>query len=293
MGVHRQQVRAAAGVATLAAVCWWVGPRHVLDVLHVLTRIDAWSLVLVAAIGLVSTTCAAWRWVLVSRAFGLTLSLREAVMASYQSQFLNLSLPGGVLGDVRRAVRQGDEAGDRGRAARAVVWERTSGQLVQVGLTALALLLLGSVFAPGPSLTAAGVVVALALLVAAARWPGVVLASVVAVAGYVVTFLVAARTAGTTLAPTTLVPIALVVLTAMAIPLNVAGWGPREGVAAWAFALAGPGADRGLATAVAYGGFALVASLPGAVLLAVARRNWRREPSPAAYPVVVVGGVDA
>ncbi|MGJ3561879.1 hypothetical protein ACR6C2_41015 [Streptomyces sp. INA 01156] len=30
----------------------------------------------------------------------------------------------------------------------------------------------------------------------------------------------------------------------MALPLNVGGWGPREGVAAWAFGAAGLGAGR-------------------------------------------------
>jgi hypothetical protein len=53
----------------------------------------------------------------------------------------------------------------------------------------------------------------------------------------------------------------------MALPLNVAGWGPREGVAAWAFGAAGLGADQGLATAVVYGVMALVAVLPGLLVL--------------------------
>ena len=52
-----------------------------------------------------------------------------------------------------------------------------------------------------------------------------------------------------------------------AIPFNVAGWGPREGAAAWAFAAAGLGAAAGATVAVAYGVLALVATLPGAALL--------------------------
>jgi hypothetical protein len=51
---------------------------------------------------------------------------------------------------------------------------------------------------------------------------------------------------------------------------NVGGWGPREGVTAWAFAAAGLGASRGVATAVAYGAMVFVASLPGAAVLAAA-----------------------
>ena len=47
------------------------------------------------------------------------------------------------------------------------------------------------------------------------------------------------------------------------MPTNIAGWGPREGVAAWAFGVAGPGAGLGVATAVVFGVMVLVASLRG------------------------------
>ena len=66
-------------------------------------------------------------------------------------------------------------------------------------------------------------------------------------------------------------------LLAAALP-NVGGWGPREGVTAWAFAAAGLGASLGVATAVVYGVMVFVASLPGAaVLVAVLAR--RAEPA--------------
>jgi hypothetical protein len=64
-----------------------------------------------------------------------------------------------------------------------------------------------------------------------------------------------------------MLPLALLVLLAMALPTNVAGWGPREGAAAGVFAMAGLGAAQGVATAVVYGVMVLVATLPGAVLL--------------------------
>ena len=70
----------------------------------------------------------------------------------------------------------------------------------------------------------------------------------------------------------------MLVLLAMVMPLNVGGWGPREGVAAWAFAAAGWGAAQGVAAATAYGLLALAATLPGAAVLlgdAVARRAAR------------------
>jgi hypothetical protein len=98
-------------------------------------------------------------------------------------------------------------------------------------------------------------------------WPGIVLASTAVVAGHLATFLVAARTAGSTAPLTRLVPLGLLILVAMALPLNVGGWGPREGAAAWAFGAAGLTADLGVSTAVVYGVLVLVASLPGATVL--------------------------
>ena len=124
-------------------------------------------------------------------------------------------------------------------------------------------------------------------LLAAGTWPGVALASTVAVVVHVVTFLVAARTAGVSAPTVQLVPLALVVLVAMGIPANVAGWGPREGVAAWAFAAVGLGAQQGLATAVVYGVMAFAAALPGLVVL-LARRERRRR-SVATGPRAVIG----
>ena len=92
------------------------------------------------------------------------------------------ALPGGVLGDVHRGVRHGVDTGDRARGLRAVAWERTAGQLVQVTFAAVVLVVLPSPVrsitrrVPAPSLPRL-----LALLLAAAmptRNPGSLLARV-------------------------------------------------------------------------------------------------------------------
>jgi glycosyltransferase 2 family protein len=117
-------------------------------------------------------------------------------------------------------------------------------------------------------------------LLARRAWPAIVLASVLVVAGHTATFLIAARSAGVTAPLSEMLPLALLVLQAAALP-NVGGWGPREGVTAWAFAAAGLGASLGVATAVVYGVMVFVASLPGAVvLLAAWVRPARREMVP-------------
>jgi glycosyltransferase 2 family protein len=243
-----RRVKVAGGVLILGVVLWWVGPEPFVEAVRSAGPVPlAAALVLTA----VTTVCCAWRWRVLAHGLGVEVPLRDAVAAYYRSQFLNATLPGGVLGDVHRAVRHG---------ALPVVADRGSGQAVQV-VAAGAVLLLGP--APWASgLLAAGVVAALV------RWPQVVAASLLASAGHVLVFLVAARAAGTDATLTALVPLALLVLLAAAVPVNVAGWGPREGVAAWAFAAAGLGAAQGATVAVLYGVLALVATLPGGVLLA-------------------------
>jgi uncharacterized membrane protein YbhN (UPF0104 family) len=264
--------------------------------------VDAGALVRGAALTLAVTLCCAWRWRVVARALGMKLPFRAAVASYYRSQFLNSTLPGGILGDVHRAVRHGRRVEDTGRAARAVAWERLTGQVVQVALATVVIVVLGS--PPGTRVPAllvlVGAVVAAALAVALVRgrvprgqgrrarvlrvaqsdlragllapgaWPQLTAASALAVAGHAATFLVAARAAGVTASASDLLPLALLVLLAMGLPTNIAGWGPREGAAAWAFGAAGLGADQGVATAVVYGVVVLVASLPGALVLVVA-----------------------
>jgi hypothetical protein len=81
----------------------------------------------------------------------------------------------------------------------------------------------------------------------------------------------------------------MVIQIAAAIPLNIGGWGPREGTAAWAFAAAGFGADDGVTVATLYAVLMLIAVTPGAGLLlkdAVRRRRGERPrpPAPADCP---------
>ncbi len=310
--------RLLGGAAILAVLVWRLGTGPFLDGVR---TVSWWSLAAAAGIALVTTACCAWRWRLVARGLGVEVPMASGVAAYYRSQFLNTTLPGGVLGDVHRGVQHGRDVGDVGRGLRAVGWERSSGQLVQIVLTVILLLLLPSPVRSSVPLVAA-IVLAAALglvvlawllphsgpsrwaramrtaaadirhgLLARRAWPGIVIASSVVVAGHAATFLIAARTAGSTASLAQLLPLALLVLVAMGLPTNIGGWGPREGVAAWAFAAAGLGATQGVATAVVYGVMVLVASLPGAIVLLVAwlrQRSQRTQssehPKPAAEP---------
>ena len=70
----------------------------------------------------------------------------------------------------------------------------------------------------------------------------------------------------------------MVVQTAAVIPLSIGGWGPREGVAAWAFAAAGLGAATGVTVSTLYAVLMLAAVAPGAGLLLRDAVRRRREP---------------
>jgi uncharacterized membrane protein YbhN (UPF0104 family) len=296
--------RPAAAAATLAVVVWRLGAGPFLDGVG---AVDGRALLAAALIGALTTTCCAWRWTIVARGLGIRLSLPPAVAAYYRSIFLNLTLPGGVAGDVHRGVAHGRDVRDVGRALRVVVWERAAGQAVQAVLTVALLLVLPSPVRSSMPFVALAVVAAalglalvgrvrahFALLRRKAVW-AVVLASAAVVAGHAVTFLVAARTAGVTAPASRLLPLALLAMLAMVLP-SVAGWGPREGATAWVFAAAGLGADRGAATAVVYGVMALAASLPGALVLVAGWLPGRRlSPLAGHVPVVVrhEGAADA
>jgi hypothetical protein len=96
-----------------------------------------------------------------------------------------------------------------------------------------------------------------------------VAASLVVVACHLATFGIAVAAVGAELPPLQLLVVALVILFGAAIPLNVGGWGPREGVAGWAFALAGLGASAGVAASTLYGILAMIAVAPGAIVILV------------------------
>jgi uncharacterized membrane protein YbhN (UPF0104 family) len=286
--------------AIVAVLVWRLGAGPFLEGIR---AVDFRALAAGAGLAALSTVCCAWRWKIVAAGLGVDVSLPAAVGAYYRSQFLNVTLPGGIVGDVHRAINHGREVSDINRALRAVAWERAAGQVVQGLMTLIVLLALPSPVQSSMPLAAIALVAgAFGLLVvsrtrpgagsawararsaaagdiragllARGAWPRIALASVLVVAAHAATFLIAARTAGASAPASQMLPIALLVMLAMVAP-NVGGWGPREGMTAWAFGAAGLGAQRGVTTAVVYGVMVLVACLPGAAVLVVA---WFRGP---------------
>lgn len=308
-------VKTAAGVGILVGLVARWGAQAFVDGL---AAIGVGSVLAALALGLLTTVASAARWCLVARGLGLRLPLAAAVSDCYRAVFLNSVLPAGVLGDVHRAVGYGRRIGDVGRGVRVVALERVTGQLaiVVVGLGVLLAArptLLGALL-PGrlgtAELLAALVALAAAVLWVArdprtarirgalrsacvdarsgvlsrSTWPGLLALSVITLAGYLALFVVAARVAGSQAALADLLPLLVLGLLAMALPLNIGGWGPREGVMAVAFGAVGLGAAQGLTTAVVYGVLSLIACLPGAVVLLLAASARRL---PAAPPAIL------
>lgn len=295
-------LRILGALGIIAVLVWQLGTEAFVDGLR---EVDAAGVAAALGIGFATTLFSAWRWCLVARRLSLRLTLRGAVAEYYRALFLNGVLPAGILGDVDRAVQHGRASGDVLRGVRAVVLERTAGQIVLIGASVAVVLSAPSVVPQaieGIVMVAGIVVVALALaavvtgmtagkhwihsgskwrrgfavtladlrmgLLTRETWPGVSLLSVATLAGHLALFVVAARAAGVTAPVGELLPLMILALLAMGLPLNIGGWGPREGVCALLFGAAGLGSAQGVTVAVVYGVLALVSSLPGAGVLA-------------------------
>ncbi len=277
----KRAVNFAVSVCILSLVIWWADAGAVMS--HLYGASVGW-LVLASLSLTVLTFVMAKRWQIVAQAVDIGIDYRRAVAEYYIAQLVNLLLPGGVVGDVARAVRVRD-AGDMLRAAHSVAAERIVGQVVTFG--ALGLGLGVAIVLPGgiawPAMTWVGLgaaLVAVAVFAMISRYTGATgrfirligrLLTDIRVLGLslLITVLLifsvyaCARATGTSVPPSgwfTLIPL---ILSAMLIPFSVGGWGWREGAAAALFPLIGATPDAGIAMGIAYGGMMMIAALPG------------------------------
>jgi uncharacterized membrane protein YbhN (UPF0104 family) len=287
--------RVVLGAAVLGVVVWRLGGGPFLAGLR---AVDVPVVAVAVTLNAIATVAAAARWRAVAAGLGAELPLPAAIGAYYRAQLLNVTLPGGVLGDVHRGLRHGRDTADVGRGVRAVVTERVAGQVVQLGLTGALLSLFPSPFRVVGALVLAGLAVTLCVALVLAREAVravlsnrlVLGTSAVVCLAHLTTFVVAAQAVPGHLPPARLLPVAALVLLATAVPLNVGGWGPREGVAAWAFAGAGSTAAIGVAAATVYGVLVVAASLPGVAVLVRPRRRLAAPPARPAARVPVGSG---
>jgi uncharacterized membrane protein YbhN (UPF0104 family) len=241
------------------------------------------------------TVLSAVRWRLVAARLGVVIATPAAISEYYIAIFLNQVLPGGVAGDITRVTRHGsalrkDTVGrGYGVAAKAVVYERTAGQIAMVALSipGLALWRTEAAWIAGGVLA---FLLAFAVLVPAKGWIGrqiggfrtavlakdailgqALLSGVIA-GSYVLVFWCCVRALGISFSAGTALTVLPPALLAMAIPITPAGWGLREAAAVGMWVAAGMAAGDAAAASILYGLVNLAGALPGAAFLAIGPR---------------------
>ena len=286
----RRYGRLLVSLALLGLVAVTIDPR---DVVTVLQRLPAWSLIAALALSVPQVVLSALRWRYTAQRLGLPLDTGESVIAYYRATLVNQLMPGGVMGDVERAWRARHPETRASAAAHSVMIERLSGQMALL-LTIAALVAVAPPFAfPGPQLGGQwlwSVALILVVVLLAGRylpgirnysallnrdvraalitWPAPVIQLGLSTAVVVTYFAtLALLDAGIASHALTLEKLALhaCLLLSMVLPVSIAGWGVREGVAAALWPLAGFPASEGVALSIAYGVVILVGSLPGLI----------------------------
>lgn len=172
---------------------------------------------------------------------GIYLPLRRAVTGYFVAQVVNQTLPGGIPGDVARAVRSRGQGGRR-VAAGAVVAGRPAGQIALVALmipamalsraaghidrppvTGWGLAILTALAGPAMMLQLPASVTPLRVPCKPDVRPGQAVLGVTIVVLNLAAFACAARATGTALSPEALVTLVPLILTAMLVPLSIGG----------------------------------------------------------------------
>lgn len=236
----------------------------------------------------------ALRWQLTARCIGVPLPIGRALAEYYLSGVINMTVPGGVLGDGLRAIRSREINGFE-TAAHAVLIERLAGQLALAVVLCAGLLLSGistlqQAGVIGLVLFAVGMIVGprLARVLPLRYVPDAVgrfrvsirqswfgprigmtqiLLSLLIVAANLASFTFAAAATGSTVGLVEVLFTVPLILFAMLIPFSIGGWGYREGAAAAIFPLIGATAAAGVSASVIFGAVILVANLPGLLVL--------------------------
>lgn len=267
-------MRLAFPLALVGVLLIRVGADSFIEAGRILAPVPIVTAVL---LGLVTTAAQALRWRTVAQAFraaaGLTLG--RALQECYRSAFLNTALPGGVAGDAVRVWRRRSEQRLHA-AAGSVVVERAAGTFVLFAVAAAAAAQLDRRIAlalMAVALVAAAVTLpGLARLSSRARWT-VAGCSLLAMAAVLAQFVVAATVLGTVTDVGDVAVLGIMLLAGGSVPLGLAGFGPRETVAAFAFTAAGLPAASGVTTSAAFGILAMVSVLPGALVMLVRSRR--------------------
>ena len=274
-------LKIAVSLGLLGLLIWWADAGAVFD--HLKGASVGW--LSLAGLSLTALTfLMAKRWQIIAKGLNVEISYPRAVSEYYIAQLINLMLPGGVVGDIGRAVRVRN-AGDLTRAAQSVAVDRIVGQAVMFAVLgaglAVALVVPGGIAWPQMAWfgVAGAILVAMCAVVVSrqqgttGRFVSFVLSLLknlrLLILGLVVTALLifslyaCARATGTVVPPSGWVTLIPLILSAMLIPLSIGGWGWREGAAAGLFPLIGASPSAGIAAGIAYGAMMMISAVPG------------------------------
>lgn len=278
-------VRFSVSITVIVALLWWTDATRVAAHLRMLS--PEWvGLSILATTG--ATLSMAYRWQLTARALDIRFDYPFAVREYYIAQLVNMVLPGGIPGDVSRAVRARKKA-DLKRSAQSVVAERMLGQVAIMAVlflgvsaslmwsggfdhlvlstTVLAVMLSALIVVSVASLTCPSIWKFVVFLVRLQRQTVFILVGLVSSACLILGFYASARAVGVIIPPWGVLTVIPLVLTAMLIPMSIGGWGWREGAAAALFPTIGASYSAGVASGVTYGAVILIAALPAAAIL--------------------------
>lgn len=291
----RRALRVVGTLGLLALTALWVDVDAVLSALR---RAEPLPLVAALALSVPLVLVLAGRWSFTARRMGVDMPFSVAVGEYYVSTLLNKVLPGGVLGDVGRAMRgsmRNPEA--KGVAVRSVVLERVSGQIALWSIVGVGLVVWGADEGLRVASALGGLLVlAVAVVLLAPRIPGFADSrfgrgwarvmgearqsfvdrgawavqlglSVLSVVILMATYAACAAAVRVSADTSQLLMIAPVLLAVSSLPLSVGGWGIREVTSAALFEMTGLDPAAGVAASAAFGAINLVASLPGVVVL--------------------------
>lgn len=298
----RRALRVLGTLSLLALTAVWVDVEAVAGEL---ARAEPLPLVLALALSVPLVLVLAGRWSFTARRMGVEMPFSVAVGEYYVSTLLNKVLPGGVLGDVGRAMRGSMRNPDaKGVAVRSVVLERVSGQVALWSIVGVGLLVWGADAGLRVASVLGGVLAfVVVVVVLAPRVPGVadsrlgrawakvmeearlsfvdrgawavqLSLSLLSVVILMATYAACAAAVGVVAETNQLLLIAPVLLAVSSLPLSVGGWGIREVTSAALFEMTGLDPAAGVAASAAFGAINLVASLPGVLVLL-------RRPTPA------------
>lgn len=241
----------------------------------------------------------ALRWRFTAQRLGQVIGPGQAVREYYVASLLNQSLPGGMGGDAIRAWRMRlDGGGGWKLPAKAILYERLSGQAIFFLLAGIGLPLWPNLIASRSALSVEWVamgllMISLVLMIGLWRlirrsqhpllrqvvqdaaevflrryaWLVQSSLSLMVVASYVAVFMLSSFAIGASLpwhATLTIVPLCLL---SMLIPVGLGGWGTREAAAMALWPLFGFAAADGLAASLLYGGLSIAGSAPGLAIL--------------------------